>query len=210
MAALIRHGSLVNPLKCSPTILAVNTTSLRYDVTRFKSKKRPYVPTRTYEDEKKSLACKGFLRYQKEYKPPEDLYNRIDKICEQQQIPTAFQTKLDDPLQRFNLFLACEQEFQHPITNSVLYSIRTISDLKKYYRKHVSNVTPLDAMRSMELPKNLHINYDYVRFHPDTDTMFNGKTAFPKSSTLVTGLKYKKKYQGHVQENPFLEAMLKI
>ncbi|KOX71622.1 39S ribosomal protein L50, mitochondrial [Melipona quadrifasciata] len=226
MAALIRHGSLVNPLKCSPSILAVNTTSLRYDVTRFKSKKRPYVPTRTYDDEKKSLACKG---YQKEYKPPEDLYNRIDKICEQQQIPTAYQTKLDDPLQRFNLFLACEQEFQHPITNSVLYRIRTISDLKKYYRKHVSNVTPLDAMRSMELPKNLHINYDYVRFHPgkcdikiflktisadthidDTDTMFNGKTAFPKSSTLVTGLRYKKKYQGHVQENPFLEAMLKI
>ena len=72
-------------------------------------------------------SCFRFLRYQKEYKPPEDLYNRIDKICEQQQIPTAHQTKLDDPLQRYNLFLACEQEFQHPITNSVLYSIRTIS-----------------------------------------------------------------------------------
>lgn len=42
------------------------------------------------------------------------------------------------------------------------------------------------------------------------DTMFNGKTAFPKSSTLVTGLKYKKKYKGHMQENPFLEDMLKI
>ena len=71
--------------------------------------------------------CFRFLRYQKEYKPPEDLYDRIDKICEQQQISTAYQTKLDDPLQRFNLFLACEQEFQHPITNSVLYSIQTIS-----------------------------------------------------------------------------------
>ncbi|CAD1479693.1 unnamed protein product, partial [Heterotrigona itama] len=185
-------------------------TSLRYDVIRFKSKKRPYVPPCKFDDEKKSLASKGFLRYQKEYKPPEDLYNRIDKICEQQQIPTAHKTKLDDPLQRFNLFLACEQEFQHLITNSVLYDIRTVGDLKKYYRRHVSNLTPLDAMRSIELPKNLHINYDYLRFHPDMDTLFNGKTAFPKSSTLVTGLKYKKKYQGHIEEDPFLERMLKI
>lgn len=38
--------------------------------------------------------------------------------------------------------------------------------MKKYYTKHVSNITPFDAMHSMELPKNLHVNYDYVRFHP--------------------------------------------
>lgn len=44
----------------------------------------------------------------------------------------------------------------------------------------------------------------------DTDTMFNGKTAFPKSSTLVTGLKYKKKYPGHMQENPWLNEQMKI
>ncbi|XP_050586150.1 uncharacterized protein LOC126920180 [Bombus affinis] len=210
MAALIRHGSLVNPFKCSPTILAVNTTSLRYDITRFKSKKRPQVPTRTINDDNRSLASKGFLRYQKEYKPSDDTYDRIDKICEEQQISTKCATKLEDPVQRFNLFLACEREFQHPIMNSVLYSIKTVSDLKKYYTKHVSNITPLDAMHSMELPKNLHVNYDYVRFHPDTDTLFNGKTAFPQSSTLVTGLKYKKKYPGHQQDDPYLEQMLKI
>ena len=28
--------------------------------------------------------------------------------------------------------------------------------------------------------------------------MFNGQTAFPKSNTLVTGLRTKKKYQGHI------------
>lgn len=38
--------------------------------------------------------------------------------------------------------------------------------LKKYYRTAIGNTTPLDAMRSMELPKNLHINYEYTRFHP--------------------------------------------
>lgn len=213
MAALIRHGLLANPLKSSTTILAVNTTSLRYDVTRFMSKKtprRPKVVTPTFNDDNTSLSAKGFLRYQEAYNPPTDVYRRIDKICNEQNISTNDDTKIDDPLQRFNLFLACEKEFQHSLTNSVLCFIETIADLKEYYGTPIGNVTPLDAMRNMELPKNLQINYDYVRFHPDTDTLFNGKTAFPKSSTLVTGLKYKKKYPGHKQEDPYLEYMLKI
>lgn len=33
----------------------------------------------------------------------------------------------------------------------------------------------------------------------DTDTMFDGVTAFPRSSTIVSGLKYKGKYKGHEQ-----------
>ncbi|XP_017875944.1 uncharacterized protein LOC108622528 [Ceratina calcarata] len=213
MAALIGHGSLVNALKCSTAILAVNTTSLRYDVTRFKSKrpqKRPVTAKHTFENEKRSLTCKGFLRYQTAYDPPKDVSERINKICDAHQIPSINEAKLEDSLQRFNIFLACEQEFQHPIMNSVLYSIETVGDLKEYYETAVNNVTPLDVMRSMDLPKNLHVNYDYTRYHPDTDTMFNGKTAFPKSSTLVTGLKYKKKYPGHQQEDPYLDLLLKI
>ncbi|CAL7933189.1 unnamed protein product [Xylocopa violacea] len=210
MAALIRHGLLVNPLKSSTTILVVNTTNLRYDITRFKSKKPKKVVPRKFDDENRSLSCKGFLRYQKAYTPPKDVSDRIDNICESQQISTTSGTKLEDPLQRFNLFLACENDLQHPVTNSVLYSIETLDDLKQYYNTPVGNITPLDAMRTMDLPKNLHINYEYTRFHPDTDTLFDGKTAFPKSSTLVTGLKYKKKYIGHRQEDPYLENMLEI
>ncbi|CAK9820500.1 39S ribosomal protein L50, mitochondrial [Anthophora plagiata] len=210
MAALIRHGLLVNPLKSLSTILSVNTMSLRHDIIRFKSKKKPPPRVSKFDDENKSLTAKGFLRYQKEYQPPADVSDRINKICEAEQIPTTNETKLEDSLHRFNIFLACEQEFQHPLMNSVLYSIQTIGDLKEYYQTPIGNVTPLDAMRSMELPKNLHINYEYVRYHPDTDMLFNGKTAFPKSSTFVTGLKYKKKYPGHYQDNPFLEKMLKV
>lgn len=48
----------------------------------------------------------------------------------------------------------------------------------------------------MELPENLHIQNGYKRFVPEEDTMFKGQTAFPKSSTLVTGLKYRGKYSG--------------
>lgn len=52
-------------------------------------------------------------------------------------------------------------------------------------------------MKTMDLPENLHIQTEPVRFNPETDTMFNGQTAFPCSSTIVTGLKAKKKYKGH-------------
>jgi large subunit ribosomal protein L50 len=56
---------------------------------------------------------------------------------------------------------------------------------------------PLEKFKSVELPPNVHIQYDYHRFHPETDTMFNGVSAFPQSNTVVTGLKYKKKYAGY-------------
>lgn len=52
-------------------------------------------------------------------------------------------------------------------------------------------------MRTMDLPQNLHIQHEYVRFTGDPNDRFGGKTACPKSSTLVTGLKYRKKYQGY-------------
>lgn len=44
----------------------------------------------------------------------------------------------------------------------------------------------------------------------DTDSLFGGKSAFPKSSTIIVGLKCKKKYRGYRQDNPFLQYMLKI
>lgn len=37
----------------------------------------------------------------------------------------------------------------------------------------------------------------------DTDKLFGGQTAFPESSTLVTGLKYKNKYQGFTPEKKY-------
>lgn len=41
------------------------------------------------------------------------------------------------------------------------------------------------------------------KFFLDTDTKFGGITAFPESSTLVTGLRYKDKYKGHIQKEKY-------
>jgi large subunit ribosomal protein L50 len=37
----------------------------------------------------------------------------------------------------------------------------------------------------------------------ETDTMFGGISAFPASSTIVTGIRYKKKYKGHDARTPW-------
>ena len=71
-------------------------------------------------------------------------------------------------------------------------------DVEIFYSTPVDTRVPLDKFKEVDLPANLHIQYEYHRFHPDTDTKFGGISAFPKRSTIVTGLKYKDKYPGYV------------
>lgn len=73
-------------------------------------------------------------------------------------------------------------------------------DVVKFYETPVNAFLPLDELSTRELPPNLHIEHKYTRFHPDTDTMFGGKSAFPERSCIVTGIKYRKKYPGYVAE----------
>ncbi|XP_012277785.1 39S ribosomal protein L50, mitochondrial isoform X2 [Orussus abietinus] len=141
-----------------------------------------------------------FLRPYKPYTPPCDVLTKINEICKALGVPIKNDFGLKDPILRFKFFVACEKEFNHSIPNSLLYTIETIRDVREYYLTPVDSVTPLETLKRIDLPKNLHINYEYHRFHPETDTKFNGKTAFPASSTVITGLKYKKKYSGHVQK----------
>ena len=141
--------------------------------------------------------------------------NKLDGVFEKILGSSNGDTPVGDLTQKFHLCSACAKEFDHPIPNSLLHTIETLNDIKKFYRTPVDTITPLDRMRDMELPENLHVQFDYHRFLPgsydgwsrggadgfvaETDTMFKGQTAFNRSSTLVTGLKYKKKYKGHVQ-----------
>ncbi|KAI4488851.1 hypothetical protein M0804_004349 [Polistes exclamans] len=216
MAALIRHASYGIPFKSTSALFALPTTrNARRDSARFASKlsspaKNALKQNPKLEATRKSLSAKGFLRSIKPYDPPTDVNERIDKICTSQEISTDDTAKLEGGLLRFQIFAACAEEFRHSVPNSLLCIIETVGDLKEFYRNTVDVATPLDTLRRMQLPKNLHVQYEYHRFHPDTDTMFGGKTAFPLSSTLVTGLKYKKKYKGFKLEDPFYKEYRRL
>lgn len=67
-----------------------------------------------------------FLRSQKSYEPPKDASERIDRICEGQAVSARDDAELRDPVLRFKLFVACEQEFEHSIPNSLLYTIESV------------------------------------------------------------------------------------
>ena len=50
----------------------------------------------------------------------------------------------------------------------------------------------------MDLPKNLNINLEYIRYDPknkESDTLLNGVDAFPDRKTYTPSLWYSKKYK---------------
>lgn len=65
-----------------------------------------------------------------------------------------------------------------------------------FYKTPIRGITPYDQLfrEQDQLPKNLHIIPEPIRFDPATDTFFDGKDAYPKHPLISTGLRAKKKY----------------
>ncbi|XP_050091912.1 uncharacterized protein LOC126575322 [Anopheles aquasalis] len=143
-----------------------------------------------------SLSTRGYLRAVKPYQPPANVEEQLESIAKASGI-TDRKGIFSGPEQKFTFLNACCDAFGHSVPNSVLHEVLTVEDALVFYQTPIDTRLPLDAISTMELPENLYIQQDPVRFHPETDTMFGGKSAFPKSSTIVTGIKYKQKYRGH-------------
>lgn len=169
---------------------------LQVPVRSYNHKPKPYVDKKL-RAATESLAAKGFLRPLKPYSPPDDIDTRIDQIAGAHELHDTSATLTETPEIRFSILRSCATEFKHSVPNSKLYSIETLDDIKEFYKIPVDATTPYEALKNMDLPKNLHIQYEYKRFDPESKFL-DGKSAFPKSSTIVTGLKYKNKYKGHV------------
>ncbi|CAG9838727.1 unnamed protein product [Diabrotica balteata] len=198
MAAFLRHGVFK-----TGRVVSSKNVLLRSFATKAEKKKgidRKVGPK--IDSTAQSLASKGFLRQQRDYFPPADVDSKLEAIFQAVVGSTDISTELTDLNQKFNLFTQCEQKLGHSIPNSLLHHMKTLKDVQIFYNMPVDTRTPLERMKSMDLPENLNVQYEYNRFNADTDTMFGGKTAFPKSSTIVTGLKYKDKYKGQKQPLP--------
>ncbi|XP_071521077.1 uncharacterized protein mRpL50 isoform X1 [Panulirus ornatus] len=143
-----------------------------------------------------SLAARGYLRSQKPYDPPEDVENQVLEFCLKLLKSTDLHTPFKDQDTKFHLLMQCSKAFRHSVPNSLLHKINNVGELLTFYKTPVNSTVPLDRMKDIDLPKNLHVIYKYTRFHPETDTKFGGVTAFTKDSTVVSGLKNKKRYPG--------------
>lgn len=110
----------------------------------------------------------------------------------------SLDAKLTDVPVKYELLKSCQQAFDdHLVPNSILHEIRTVQDVIGFYSTPIETTLPMDRIANIpDLPQNLYIQQDYVRFSPETSGIFNGRTAFPKSSTLVSGIKTRRKYKG--------------
>ncbi|KAB7494282.1 39S ribosomal protein L50, mitochondrial [Armadillidium nasatum] len=152
-------------------------------------------PNKKFDSICQSMSHRGYLRAQKPYTPPVNASSLITEICEKCNVEKS--GTLSDREIKFNVLKECAKEFDHTVPNYMLHNITSVDDIFQFYQTPVSTIFPLEEMKHMELPKNLHVLYDYVRFHPETDTKFGGISAFPESSTIVSNLKSKKKYHGY-------------
>ncbi|CAM1320777.1 Uncharacterised protein r2_g2912 [Pycnogonum litorale] len=149
-----------------------------------------------------SLAARGFSRAAKSYTPPDDLNDTLQQITVDVFGEQISKDWLKSPLSngriKFKLLTRCEKKYDHPIPNAVLYSLSSVRDVLEYYETPVSSSTPYqDLQKRKDLPPNLHIQPRALRFHPDTDTFFDGVTAYPENTTIVSSIKYKRIYEGY-------------
>lgn len=97
---------------------------------------------------------------------------------------------------KVRILAECVREFDHDVPNYELARIRTLGGVEHFFSIKVDGLNPYEKLLAQKdkLPDNLHVIAEPIRFHPDTDTMFKGVTAYPGHGTQVSGLRTKKKY----------------
>jgi len=140
------------------------------------------------------LAKRGYLRNQAPYQPPRNVSQLVSQACKA--VSGSVNPDLSTLQVKFNVLEACRKAFNHKVPNSKLHEIKSKEHLVVFYSEAVDTRVPLDQMKDIELPPNLHVSHEYLRFHPETDTAFGGITAFSGENNVVTGLKARKKHRG--------------
>ncbi|CAH1802304.1 unnamed protein product, partial [Owenia fusiformis] len=133
------------------------------------------------------------------YTPPSDVEQRVNTIATDVfGGDMTHNTVIGDQSKKVKLLTKCIDAFEHDIPNYELNQLITLSDVVKYFNTEIRDTTKYDELANLDLPKNLYIQKDYIRFTEETKGFFkDGKTAFPGRDTIVTGLKYKKMYKGY-------------
>ncbi|KAH9420128.1 hypothetical protein DERP_001963 [Dermatophagoides pteronyssinus] len=145
------------------------------------------------------LHSSGFCRDKKPYEPPENTSQILDEICREVCRDSKVFSNLNE---KFNFLTKCQERFDHEVTNSELYRMDTIDDVRNYYMTPVRGRSKYNvwAYEKSTLPPNLNLIPEPLRFNPKTDTFFDGINAFPGQSPQVVGLRAKKKYS-HIEDN---------
>ncbi|KAH3891286.1 hypothetical protein DPMN_015379 [Dreissena polymorpha] len=156
------------------------------------------------EDSMQTLKKRQGIEERRPYRPAGDVESQIQAIVEAIYGPSEnwMATPLTNRMHKFDLITKAMLELDHDVSNMSLHEMRTVEDVVKYFQTEVGDKSRLEDLTKLDLPKNLHMNLDYIRFHPETDKIHDGLTAFPGQATKVPSIKYRKKYVGYDGGDP--------
>jgi len=87
------------------------------------------------------------------------------------------------------------REFDHDVPGVLLTEMMCVGDAVQYFQTEVRATSVYeDLANRRDLPPNLSVQLEPIRFDPETDTMFGGRTAFPGRDTIVPSIKCRRKY----------------
>ncbi|ELU04055.1 hypothetical protein CAPTEDRAFT_178145 [Capitella teleta] len=143
------------------------------------------------------LKAKQTIDTKKAYKPPSNVEDRVRDITVQTCLhldPKSEEwrdvTFNDDPTIKFKVLSKLIKEFSHDIPSSNMHQMNSIQDAIQYFQTEVSTSSSYENLEKLDLPRNLNLKLEYTRFDPSKQA-----TAFPGQDTVVTSLKYKRKYE---------------
>jgi len=149
------------------------------------------------------LKSQRSLDTKRPYKPPSNVNEIVETVVRRFVGLSASRDtasiSLEDPKLKYQVLSRLITEFNHDVPNSMIGRMSHISDVIKYFEQEVRVSSSYEDLKTLDLPKNLHIQMDYVRFKPSKDEASKdtlcGRTAFPGRDTIVTSIKYKRKYE---------------
>ncbi|PVD31537.1 hypothetical protein C0Q70_06950 [Pomacea canaliculata] len=130
------------------------------------------------------------------YTPPADVEERVEQITREVcgDIKDWKTYVFENNNIKFKILTRLIAEFDHNIPNVDLASLHSIGDALAFFNKPVKDTSKYEDLAKLDLPPNVHIQLEALRFDPATDTMFGGISAFPDRPTIVKSIRYRKKY----------------
>lgn len=151
----------------------------------------------TFQDRFQGLKKRSGIQTVRGYKPKPEVKEKIQMIANDVfgDSDNWLETSLDDRAKKFEFLTKCQKELDHVVTNMDLNSIKTVEDAVTYFKTEVRDTCAYEDLSKLNLPKNLHMNWEYsnVQLHSDLDKPEDEVFKQP-----VRELKYRRKYKAHI------------
>ncbi|XP_062590842.1 uncharacterized protein LOC134252387 [Saccostrea cucullata] len=145
-----------------------------------------------------NLKKRTSIQTHRAYTPPENVENTVLQIVKGVYGKDVDLQDIDldqDRRKKFMVLTRMMKEFDHYIPNTELHDMKTIEQAVEFFKKEIKDTSCLEDLTKLDLPKNLHINTEYIRYDRDENSLWPGKDAFPGEQTKVFSSKFSRKYK---------------